>query len=691
MISEKQRFRLPILLDIKNLRSTGFAFTTMFILLLCIYANSFNGTWQYDDYLNILDNTNIQLEEFSWENLGRILNGVSQHSATISRPISYLSFAINYYLHKYNVLGYHIFNFAVHFAASLFLYLLIVTVLRLPACKNRFDHSAEAVALLSLCFWAPHPIHVTAVTYIVQRMASLAGMFYIAAIYFYVKARITSVGYKRYIWGGLVCLSAILAFGSKENAVMLPISIFLLDVMVLQFPAKFWTKRNAAVAVLLTTTIFTASLYYIDWTRILSSFDFRPFSLWQRLLTEPRVIIFYLSLLFYPTTDRLMLLHDITVSTGLFAPWQTTPAIFLIVVLIAGMILWRRKYPFLAYCVIFFFLNHLIEGSVISLELMYEHRNYLPSMLIFVPLAAFIVKSLDFFAYRATFQGLIAFCTVFVLCAHAHTTHLYNEIFLDELSLWEDNVEKSPNLSITHNNFGQALRMSGRLERAEAEFTAALKLNRYHNARQRGVVLYNMGLHSAYEEKSYDQALELFRQALRYLPSHPDLIRHTALVALLLGRAAEAEQLLQRGLIPWQRDPGLLQAMATLRLLQNRFTESFHLASRAYQIAPQQSLPLIIMATACKKKGDILLSLAYWEKAISKNPTDPLCAFSLAQIYHDLQRINERDRYIGLLRYLKKKKKWQAYWNSIQEKEINRFFIPAWHEILSIVGHFPQG
>lgn len=685
MISEKQYFELPFATE--NLRSVVFAFTALFILLFIIYANSFEGSWQYDDYLNILKNSNIQLEEFSWEGFEKAFSGISQHRNTIARPVSYLTFAINYYFNKYDVLGYHIFNFAIHFGASVFLYLFIQNILRLPACRSHFDHSRQAIALLSLFFWAPHPIHVTAVTYIVQRMASLAGLFYIAGMYFFVKARITTFKSRSYLFWGLFGLSAVLSFGSKENGVMLPISVFLLDAMVLQFPNKLWTKRNVVIAAVIMAALYLISIYHIDWTKISKNFDHRPFSLVQRLLTEPRVIIFYISLLFYPTTERLTLLHDIAVSTGLFTPWQTIPAILLIALLIAGAFLMRSKYPFLAYCVIFFFLNHLIEGSFISLEIVYEHRNYLPSMLIFVPLAALIIKILDFFAYRISMQGLAAFCTAFVLCAQAHTTHLYNGIFKDELSLWEDCVEKSPKLSITHNNFGQALRMVGRLELAEKEFATALDLDRYHNTRQRGVVLYNIGLYRAYEEGNYDQAIQFLAEALQYLPSHPDLIRHTAMVSLVLGRTAQAEHLLQRGLRVWPLNSELIESMAILRLSQNRFLDGFHLASLAYQIDPKKLSPLITMATASRKTGDNLLSLTYWGKVRQQDPGNPLYAFSLVKIYHDLQRFDERDRYIGLLKYFKKKIDWQAYWKRVREKQLNRFFIPELNEVLPLFSH----
>ena len=85
--------------------------------------------------------------------------------------------------------GYHLVNFIIHFTATVFLYLFIKNSLMLPIFDNRYHDRAHLAAFLSAIIWAIHPIHVTAVTYIVQRMASMAGMFTIMSMYGYLKAR----------------------------------------------------------------------------------------------------------------------------------------------------------------------------------------------------------------------------------------------------------------------------------------------------------------------------------------------------------------------------------------------------------------------------------------------------------------------------------------------------------------------
>ena len=105
------------------------------------------------------------------------------------RPVSYFTFAMNYYFDGLDVFGYHVVNFFIHYIASVFLFLFIYNTLKLPVLEGRYERHAYSIALLATLFWAINPVQVMAVTYIVQRMASMAAMFYIMAMYFYLKGR----------------------------------------------------------------------------------------------------------------------------------------------------------------------------------------------------------------------------------------------------------------------------------------------------------------------------------------------------------------------------------------------------------------------------------------------------------------------------------------------------------------------
>ena len=145
-----------------------------------------------------------------------------------------------------------------------------------------------------------------------------------------------------------------------------------------------------------------------------------------------------------------------------------------------------RKRPLISFCILFFFLNHLIEGSFIPVELIYEHRNYIPSMLFFVPVAIFILRMLDYFAYKKAIRWLMVFSVIFVLFAEGHTVYMRNEVLKTDMALWIDNILKYPNLSRPHNNLGINYTRQGLREAGMGEFIEASRLNKYEHFDRRG-------------------------------------------------------------------------------------------------------------------------------------------------------------------------------------------------------------
>ena len=224
MLTKENGFTLPWRLPISLDREAAFAFVALLVTLLLVYSNSFQGEWHFDDFHTIVDNPNNRLQVLSWGELKKSFYGPtygtdSQH---ITRPLAYASFALNYHLGGADVRGYHIVNFLIHFTAAFFLFLLVRLTLSLPPMRERYGPVAYPVALLSAFLWATSPLHVHAVTIIVQRMASLAGLAYVASLYFYARARTAGQGWRRLVFYALCGTSALAAFATKENTVVLP-------------------------------------------------------------------------------------------------------------------------------------------------------------------------------------------------------------------------------------------------------------------------------------------------------------------------------------------------------------------------------------------------------------------------------------------------------------------------------------
>jgi tetratricopeptide (TPR) repeat protein len=472
---------------------------------------------------------------------------------------------MNYYIGGDSVFGYHVVNFAIHYLAALFLFLLIYDTLQLPSLNDRYGTTAYSIALLSVFFWATHPIQVTAVTYIVQRMASMTGMFYIMAMYLYLKGRTALGTEKKVVFLALGGLAAILSFASKENAAMLPISIFLYDVLLIQesTPESFKTNRN--ILLLLVALLVLIAFFCLNPLSILDGYEHRPFTLSERLLTQPRVILFYLSLIVYPINSRLTLLHDIEISKSLFIPWTTLPAILTILFLMTVAIMISRKKPLVAYCILFFFINHLIEGSIIPLELIFEHRNYLPSAFFFVLIALLLLNILDYFSYNNSFRRAMVLTIILLLAAQGHTTHLRNSIFKNDLTLWSDNVKKAANLHRPHHNLGKAYLVAGLLEEGIAEMNRALKSKAGARSSQKYRTYYNLATFYLHQ-KEYDKALGLLLKYIQQVPNQPPAYAAIATIMLHKNNLKLAEKYIHKAI---RLDPDASEFRRTLESIRS--------------------------------------------------------------------------------------------------------------------------
>ena len=208
----------PLPWDLTNLRRHGFPALVFFFLLVLIYGASFDCSWHFDDYANIVNNPNIHINNLSWNQVEKSLHGILD-SGRWSRPLSYLSFALNYYFHGLEVFGYHVINLTIHYFATFFLYLFIFNTLKLPVFNGRYKDNAYSIAILGAVLWSINPVQVSAGTYIVQRSTSMAALFYIMAMYLYLKGRTTDhLGWMRTVLFLSSLLMGLMAIGTKENA-----------------------------------------------------------------------------------------------------------------------------------------------------------------------------------------------------------------------------------------------------------------------------------------------------------------------------------------------------------------------------------------------------------------------------------------------------------------------------------------
>lgn len=423
-------------------------FFLLSILLLTCYSNSFYASWQLDDKPNILNNQRLQLNSLAPQQIKQTFFA-KPGSGSLYRPAACLTLGLNWYFGQDNVAGYHWVNFLIHLATAWLLFLTIKKLFSTPRLHKKYSNNAISwIAISATLFWALNPVQTQAVTYIVQRMASLAGFFSIVAIYYYLSSRLADTVNRRTTCLTAASVSYILAILSKENAGTIILCIPIIELLFFHITLSRKILRKVFTGSLLAIVIcilggFALRPELFDF--ILNYYVNRPFTLTERLLTEQRIIIDYLSLLFYPNPNRLSIENDTILSTALFTPWTTLPAILFNALLVFLAIKVGQKQPFISLAILFYYINHLIESTIVPLELYFEHRNYLPSLFLFIPLAQFLHFLMVKYNKNKTFTLAIIGAAILIWTAEGYATYERNKIWKTVDSLWLDALLKAPN------------------------------------------------------------------------------------------------------------------------------------------------------------------------------------------------------------------------------------------------------
>jgi len=523
--------------------------------------------------------------------------------------------------------------------------------------REKYAPQSYFIALLATTLWAINPIQTQAVTYIVQRMASLAGMFYIMSMFFYLKARISETGSKKIIFFILCFVSFLMALGSKENAAILPLSIFLYEIVILHEDAGLYLRRNRGVFLVVCGGTLLLGLLYMYFKggnifSFLNTYENRPFTLTQRLLTQPRIIIFYFSLLLYPVPNRLSIAHSFQVSTSLFDPISTIFSILLISAAIAFAIYSAKKNPLFSFCILFFFLNHAIESSIFALELIFEHRNYIPSMLFFLPIAIGFYNLLQLYTKKKAMKHITSAFIILLLIGIGHATFMRNLTWKNERSLWMDAIEKSPDLSRPHHNLGRYYHDHGHKNEAILEYQKAIEKPVTNRIDETSVTYYNLAkIYSDF--KDYEKALYHYYKALFINPQFPPIYNDIAGVFDRQGKYELAYRYLVEAfrLRPYSTVTNFNLGLYYLRERQPE-KAIYHLQSLSDEKEFGDKV-LIYLGVAFKQKGQLGRAVTYFKKALKANPRNIKLYLHLAEISYrigDIRRAqHEVEKAIGLI------------------------------------------
>lgn len=423
------------------------------IVISAAYANSIHSSWHFDDSYNIVENPRLHINKLSWEELSQAVYSPLSEDDKITRPVALISFALNYYFNGLDTTGYHLVNILIHIITAFFSYLVFKQTLEILRNKRGVEDQFLNVpyldiALLGAALWALHPIQTQAVTYIVQRMAAMATMFYMAAFYCYLRFRrqMTVVGKINFLILAVLCW--LLALGSKENVVLLPLALVGYEIAFMGFPRQ---KRKVFVTYLVGVLVILIGVYLLLngealYNYLIDGYSRRTFTIWERLFLQPVILFRYLFLLLCPLSNFLVLEPHI-VPPREFTEFLTALAANIGIV-VFFVVTWRyfRRYPVLTFSLFFYFVNQAVESSILPLELYFEHRNYLPSIFIYFAIAYYSMRLILLYARekKILLKNLIILLMGTVVVSEGIATNLRNDVWENEITLHEDTIQKSP-------------------------------------------------------------------------------------------------------------------------------------------------------------------------------------------------------------------------------------------------------
>jgi len=498
------------------------------------YANVLHAPFVLDDDTSIVLNPSIG----SWEILPRF--------EPPTRRVAYTTFTLNHALGGLDPFGYHLFNVGVHALAGLAVYALARLLLRAAARaggEGSGDGEGDAAGwapLAAALLFVVHPLQTQAVTYVTQRIASLATLLYVGALALYAWARAEGPERplaRRLAWGGAL-LSALLATFTKEIAFTLPLAVALLEVAFFRGPG--WRRLAAGVPFLLLLPIIPLQLAGAgrpiaeviadvhDVARADSSLPRAAY-----LATQARVIAAYLRLAALPAGQNLD--HDFPVERSLASPAVLASAAALAALAALGAwLLWRGRRAGARVAgagIMLFFLALAVESGVPIADVMFEHRMYLP--MAGLALAAAGALSVAAARFPGARRGL-AVAVGAALVALAAATVARNALWRDPVALWADAVAKSPAKPRPRYNLGTVLLERGDLAAAEREWLEVVRLDPAHSwaLNQLGSV--------ALTRRDLSAAEAWYRRAIATPWVNPEAFYNLALVLEATGRAVEA-------------------------------------------------------------------------------------------------------------------------------------------------------
>lgn len=401
------------------------------------YWSGLHGPLILDDYPQLGSFFNDK--ELGWSTL---YNELVSNSGRLGRPIAMLSFIGNYLLNGGNVFAWKLTNLLIHLLSGFFVYLFL-DVLR-KTVSIRWGKEYRYLAIVGAAIWMLHPLQVSSVLYLVQRMALLSSLFMLIGLWYYARTRLHQIQHGQggqKLWLAIAVLT-LLAVLSKENGALLPLLILAVEFFVFRFQNFNVAGPRAGLANRLVIGLpllagFGFLILNFD-QLVLAGYAGREFTLIERLLTEQRVLVMYLQQLFWPAPSSMYFFYEnYPVSTSITEPISTLWSLVLILALLIVSWLFRKSRPLFAFGVWFYFLSMALESGIFPLELAFEHRNYLP-------LLGIVIAALDLLGGLVKQANKRLIVAIAIMVSLAVLTNARAEVWSSKTSFYNHVYQLNP-------------------------------------------------------------------------------------------------------------------------------------------------------------------------------------------------------------------------------------------------------
>ena len=488
---------------------------------LLAYANSFSGPFIFDDGPWIELNPHIRHLWPLWDILQ-----APQGAAGTGRPVVCLTLALNYAVSGLDPWSYHVLNLMIHTSAALVLFGIVRRTLQGQRLGDRFGTQANGLAAAVAVCWAVHPLQTECVTYIIQRMESLMGLFLLLTLYCVIR------GYqspRRSWWYATAVVCCALGMGSKEGMIVAPIIVLLYDrIFLANSWAELWKQRSALYAALAATWLILILLVVVNTARVGGLIGSTGVSCWGYAKNQFGAIAHYLRLTFWP--DTLCLDYGWQVSP-LPRSWKMMGAMVIVSLVMATGWALANALP-MGFLGAWFFLTLAPTSSVMPIQdMVAERRMYLPLAAVVTLMVIAAWNALSALSRRFKLTPIALGWAFFALIAGvlAWRTAQRNHDYHSSIVIWTDTIRQRPQNGRAWMNLGSSYYNAGQFDSAVASSQRALELLPTHTPARASA--YTNLANVRFSQGRYREAITYLSEALRVNPY--DANAHTNLGAAL--------------------------------------------------------------------------------------------------------------------------------------------------------------